>query len=102
MKKQRQLLLGIFFAVALSVLAAYTLFLTDVHFFTEPTREVVYFPEAYGLREGDPVQVSRRDTRDVEHLGDRIPGEGTTVLGAVDPLLPDGSHELPVNAEGCA
>jgi len=92
MKKQRQLLLGIFFAVALSVLAAYTLFLTDVHFFTEPTREVVYFPEAYGLREGDPVQVSGLRIGRVKELDFDINGEPRKRIRAV--LLLDKQVEL--------
>ncbi len=59
MNNQRQFLLGIFFITALSVLAFFTLFLTDtVHFFSEPNLEIVYFPEAHGLREGDPVLVA--------------------------------------------
>jgi len=58
MKQSRQLLLGVFFLVALSILAFYTLFLTDVQFLGDPILHRVYFPEAYGLREGDPVQVS--------------------------------------------
>jgi len=92
MKKQRQLLLGIFFAVALSVLAIYTLFLTDVHFFTEPTREVVYFPEAYGLREGDPVQVSGLRIGRVKELDFDINGEPRKRIRAV--LLLDKQVEL--------
>lgn len=52
---QRQFLLGIFFIIALSILAFYTLFLTDVHLFSQPHYETVYFPDAYGLREGNPV-----------------------------------------------
>src|SRR5262245_42208788 len=54
---QRQLLLGIFFILALSILAFYTLFLTDMHVFSKPILMTVYFPDANGLREGDPVQV---------------------------------------------
>jgi phospholipid/cholesterol/gamma-HCH transport system substrate-binding protein len=53
---QRQLLLGIFFIVALSILAFYTLFLTDIHVFSRPILMTVYFSDANGLREGDPVQ----------------------------------------------
>ena len=58
MNTKRQFLLGIFFLTALSVLAFYTLFLTDFTLFSTPTTEVVYFPKANGLREGDPVLVS--------------------------------------------
>ena len=57
MNTQRQLLLGIFFIVALSILAFYTLFLTDIHVFSKPTLMTVYFPDANNLREGDPVQL---------------------------------------------
>ena len=55
MDNKRQFLLGIFFIVALSILGFYTLFLTDIHLFSSPINETVYFSEAYGLREGDPV-----------------------------------------------
>ncbi len=72
---QRQLLLGIFFIVALSILAFYTLFLTDIHIFSKPILMTVYFPEANGLREGDPVQL----------LGARI--------GRVKDLLPNPTAE---------
>ncbi len=54
---QRQILLGIFFVVALFILAFYTLFLTDIHLFSKPILMTVYFPEANNLREGDPVQL---------------------------------------------
>ncbi|MSR61698.1 MAG: MCE family protein [Planctomycetes bacterium] len=54
---QRQLLLGAFFIVALSILAYYTLFLTDSHLFSEPILMTVYFEEANNLREGDQVQL---------------------------------------------
>src|SRR5262245_21298056 len=57
MNTQRQLLLGIFFIVALSILAFYTLFLTDINLFKEPVLMRVYFPEANNLREGDQVQL---------------------------------------------
>jgi phospholipid/cholesterol/gamma-HCH transport system substrate-binding protein len=57
MNPQRQLLLGIFFILALSILAFYTLFLTDIHLFSQPILMRVYFPEANNLREGDPVQL---------------------------------------------
>jgi phospholipid/cholesterol/gamma-HCH transport system substrate-binding protein len=57
MNNQRRILLGIFFIVALSILAFYTLFLTDVHIFSKPTLMTVYFPEANNLREGDAVQL---------------------------------------------
>ena len=57
MNTQRQLLLGVFFVFALSILAVYTLFLTDIHLFSKPILMTVYFPEANNLREGDPVQL---------------------------------------------
>ena len=56
-KSQRQLLLGIFFVVALSLLAYYTLFLTGGNWFSDPIVMEVYFPEAKGLREGAEVQL---------------------------------------------
>jgi phospholipid/cholesterol/gamma-HCH transport system substrate-binding protein len=55
MNNQRQFLLGIFFIIALSILAFYTLFLTDVHLFSSPHYETVYFENAYGLRDGNSV-----------------------------------------------
>jgi len=59
MNNKRQFLLGVFFVVALSLLAAYTLFFTDtVNLFSEPILMRVYFPEANGLRNGDAVQVA--------------------------------------------
>lgn len=57
MNTQRQLLLGVFFIVALSILAFYTLFLTDIHLFSKPILMTVYFEDANNLREGDPVQL---------------------------------------------
>jgi phospholipid/cholesterol/gamma-HCH transport system substrate-binding protein len=57
MNPQRQILLGVFFIVALAILAFYTLFLTDVHLLSKPILMTVYFPEANNLREGDPVQL---------------------------------------------
>jgi phospholipid/cholesterol/gamma-HCH transport system substrate-binding protein len=54
---QRQLLLGVFFIVALSILAGYTLFLTDIHLFSKPILMTVYFEDANNLREGDQVQL---------------------------------------------
>lgn len=57
MNPQRQLLLGIFFILALSILAFYTLFLTDIHLFSKPILMTVYFEDANNLREGDPVQL---------------------------------------------
>lgn len=57
MNSQRQLLLGVFFIVALSILAFYTLFLTDIHLFSKPILMTVYFEDANNLREGDPVQL---------------------------------------------
>lgn len=57
MNTQRQLLLGVFFVLALSILAFYTLVLTESHLFSKPILMTVYFPEANNLREGDPVQL---------------------------------------------
>ncbi|MCZ6598147.1 MAG: MlaD family protein [Planctomycetota bacterium] len=58
MNTERQLLLGIFFVAALSVLAFYTLFLTDFTLLGERIQLVTDFPHAHGLREGDPVLVA--------------------------------------------
>ncbi len=58
MTSQRQLLLGMFVLIALSVLGFYTLFLSDVKLFGESARLIVHFPEAKSLREGDSVQLA--------------------------------------------
>ena len=58
MNAQRQFVLGIFFVVALSILAFYTLFLTDFSLFGEPIQVTADFPDAHWLREGDPVLVA--------------------------------------------
>lgn len=58
MDNKKQFALGVFFLVALSILAFYTLFLTDFTLFKNPVIEEVYFSEANGLREGDPVMIS--------------------------------------------
>jgi len=55
---QKHFVLGLFFLSALCVLGYYTLFLTDFRLFGDPVRLTVEFPEAHGLREGDPVMVS--------------------------------------------
>jgi len=53
--KYRQLLLGGFFVTALSILAFYTLVLTDFSLFSKPILMTVYFEDANNLRKGDPV-----------------------------------------------
>lgn len=59
MNAQRQFFLGVFFLVALSILAFYTLFLTDFSsIWGEQIVVTADFPEAHGLREGDPVLVA--------------------------------------------
>lgn len=58
MNTKRQFVLGVFFLASLSVLVFYTLFFTDFTLFQEPVEETVYFPDAGGLREGDPVMVA--------------------------------------------
>jgi len=58
MSTQRQFLLGIFFLTALSILGFWTLFMTDFRPFGNQTKWTVTFPEAHGLREGDPVLVA--------------------------------------------
>jgi phospholipid/cholesterol/gamma-HCH transport system substrate-binding protein len=70
MNNKRQFLLGIFFISALSILAFFTLFLTDtVDVFRKRTVEVVYFPDAHGLREGDAVLVAGVRIGRVKRLG---------------------------------
>jgi len=68
MENKRQFALGIFFLVALSLLAFYTLFLTDFRLFRKQVTEEVYFPTANGLREGDPVMLSGLRVGRVKHL----------------------------------
>ena len=58
MANQRQLLLGAFFVIVLSLLGVYTLFLTDFSLFKERHTLVVHFPQASGLRQGDSVLVA--------------------------------------------
>ncbi len=58
MNAQRQFVLGVFFVIALSTLAFYTLFLTEFSLFGEPIQITADFPEAHHLREGDPVLVA--------------------------------------------
>lgn len=58
MTSRRHLMLGLFFLVTLSVLAGYTLFLTDFDPFGDQQEMVVYFEDANGLREGNSVLVA--------------------------------------------
>ena len=58
MNTKRQFLLGVFFLASLSTLVFYTLFFTDFTLFKKQVEERVYFPDAGGLREGDPVMVA--------------------------------------------
>ena len=58
MNAKRQLVLGVFFVVALSILAFYTLFLTDFSLFKEPIKMTADFHNANALRAGDPVLVA--------------------------------------------
>ncbi|MFT5463060.1 MAG: phospholipid/cholesterol/gamma-HCH transport system substrate-binding protein, partial [Planctomycetota bacterium] len=58
MNTTRQFILGLFFLGALSTLVFYTLFFTDFTLFEETVVETVYFPDASGLRAGDPVMVA--------------------------------------------
>jgi len=51
-------MLGTFFVIVLSILGYYTLFLTDFSLFKETHDVVVHFPDAHGLRTGDPVLVA--------------------------------------------
>lgn len=58
MSMNRSTILGLFFLVTLSVLAYYTLFLTDFTLFKKQAQLRVQFAEANGLREGDAVLVA--------------------------------------------
>lgn len=58
MSNVRQMALGAFFVVVLSILAYYTLFLTEFSLFSERHELVVHFPTANGLRQGDSVLVA--------------------------------------------
>ncbi len=58
MNTTRQFILGLFFLGALSTLVFYTLFFTDFTLFEDTVVETVYFPDASGLRAGDPVMVA--------------------------------------------
>ncbi len=55
---RRNILLGLLFLTALSVLGYYTLFLTDFTLFKKPFELVAFFPSSHGLREGDAVLVA--------------------------------------------
>ncbi len=68
MSGRRQALLGVFFLATLSMLAYYTLFLTDFNLFREEVQRTVFFDDAAGLRAGDPVLVSGIRTGRVGHL----------------------------------
>ncbi|MCK6448059.1 MAG: MlaD family protein [Planctomycetes bacterium] len=58
METRRQLLLGGLFVTVIAILGYYTLFLTEFSLFKERFGFTVYFPEAYGLRQGDSVLVA--------------------------------------------
>lgn len=68
MSAQRQFILGVFFVVAISVLAFYTLFLTDFSLFGEPLVLKAEFPDASALREGDPVLVAGKRVGRVKEI----------------------------------
>ena len=68
MTSQRQVVLGIFFVVVLSILGIYTLFLTDLPFLGEKEILQAYFPGANGLRQGDRVMVAGLHTGRVTEL----------------------------------
>jgi phospholipid/cholesterol/gamma-HCH transport system substrate-binding protein len=61
MNQQRRIVLGLFFLATIGVLGSYTMFLSDATLFglfgKVPTRRAT-FPEARGLREGDPILVA--------------------------------------------
>ena len=58
MANQRQLMLGAFFVIVLTILGVYTLFLTDFSMFSERHELVAQFTQANGLRKGDSVLVA--------------------------------------------
>jgi phospholipid/cholesterol/gamma-HCH transport system substrate-binding protein len=58
MSMNRSTILGLFFLVTLSVLAYYTLFLTDFTLFKKQPHVHAQFEQANGLREGDAVLVA--------------------------------------------
>jgi phospholipid/cholesterol/gamma-HCH transport system substrate-binding protein len=58
MSMNRSTILGLFFLITLSVLAYYTLFLTDFTLFKKQPTMRVQFEQANGLREGDAVLVA--------------------------------------------
>ncbi|HED66604.1 MAG TPA: MCE family protein [Planctomycetes bacterium] len=88
MNNKRQFLLGVFFVTALSLLASYTLFFTDtVSLFSTPDLLEVYFPDAYGLREGDPVRVSGMRigrVKSLELIPNNPPGETIRTVLSLD------------------
>ncbi|HKX45145.1 MAG TPA: MlaD family protein, partial [Planctomycetota bacterium] len=58
MSSTRHLALGLFVLLALGVLSAYTIFLSGMNVFGDVELWTVQFPEANGLRPGDPVRVA--------------------------------------------
>jgi phospholipid/cholesterol/gamma-HCH transport system substrate-binding protein len=68
MSAQRQFILGVFFVVAVSILAFYTLFLTDFSLFGEPLVLKAEFSDASALREGDPVLVAGKRVGRVKEI----------------------------------
>ncbi len=68
MSPKRQFILGVFFVVAVSILAFYTLFLTDFSLFGEPIKIEAVFPDANALRDGDPVLVAGKRVGRVKEI----------------------------------
>ena len=58
MNPSRQLALGVLIVSTLSLLAYYTLFLTESSFFGDKEQITISFDGARGLRAGDAVQVA--------------------------------------------
>ena len=58
MNSTRPMLLGAFFVIVLGLLGYFTLFMTDFSLFKNSYSAVVRFPDANGLRQGDPVLVA--------------------------------------------
>lgn len=88
MNAHRQFLLGVFFLVALSILAFYTLFLTDFSsIWGEQVLVTADFPQAHGLRDGDPVLVAGKRigrVRSIEFDPDAPPSSRIRIVMNLD------------------
>ena len=87
MSMQRTSLVGLFFLVALGVLAYYTLFLTDFTLFRRPTQRTIHFSETNGLRQGDSVLVAGMrwgKVKSLEYLPDQPNDRRIRVVVSLD------------------